>query len=223
MCEYCGVYGLQSHVVAHITQYVCRLCTNYHCDARITARLHNTLKHNDVPFHTTFITVREWSRPRRLNGGAPLLPEWEAAKTTQAMTADPTTSPAMQPILRIRALQLEEESLDPVLSAVAKQNSDDGWMDLDDPPVSNEGMEITPSSEPDPLLPPSTGIEDEALYDIFEFPDGDIQPLELLNDELDDVFEPPALDLDIQPNGDVPVGQLIDELWELIDELTTDE
>ena len=30
--------------------------------------------------------------------------------------------------------------------------------------VSNEGMLITPSSEPEPLLPPSTGIEDEALY-----------------------------------------------------------
>ena len=129
MCEYCGVYGLQSHVVAHITQYLCWLCTNYQCDARVTARVHNTLKHNDVPFHTTLITVREWNRPRRLNGGAPLLPEWEAANTTQAMTADPATSPAMQPILRIRALQVEEESVDPVFSAVGSRiATTGGWM-----------------------------------------------------------------------------------------------
>ena len=152
-----------------------------------------------------------------------LLPEWEAANITQAMIADPATSPAMQPILRIRALQVEEESLDPVLSAVGKQNSDDRWMDLDDTLVSNEGMLITPSSEPEPLLPPSTGIEDEALYGIFELPDRDIQPAEMINDELYDVFEPPALNLHKEPNEDVPVGQPIDELWELFDELPTDE
>ena len=139
------------------------------------------------------------------------------------MTADQTTSPAMQPILRIRALQVEEESLDPVLSAVGKQNSDDGWMDLDDTLGSNEGMLIIPSSQPEPLLPPSTGIEDEALYGIFELPDRDIQSAELINDELYDVFEPPALNLDIELNEDLPVGQPIDELWELIDELPTDE
>ena len=96
-------------------------------------------------------------------------------------------------------------------------------MDLDDTLVSNKGMLIALSSEPEPLLPPSTGIEDEALYGIFKYPDKDIQPAELINDELCDVFEPRALNLDIEPNADVPVRQLIDELWELIDELPTDE
>ena len=100
VCEYCGIYGLQSHVVAHITQYVCRLCTNYQCDTRVTARLHNTLKHNNFPLHTTFITVREWKKPWRLNGGTALLTE-SVFNTTQAMlgTADLAASPAMQPVL----------------------------------------------------------------------------------------------------------------------------
>ena len=94
------------HDFGHIAQYVCRLRTNYKCNGRITARLRNTLKHNDVLLHTTFVTVREWNRPRRLNGGAPLLPEWEYFITTQRLlrTADLAACSAMQPFLRIRAL-----------------------------------------------------------------------------------------------------------------------
>ena len=57
---------IDTALVANITLYVCRSCTNDQCDSRVTARLHNTLKHNNFPLHTSFITVREWNRPWRL-------------------------------------------------------------------------------------------------------------------------------------------------------------
>ena len=54
-------------------------------------------------------------------------------------------------------------------------------------------------------------------------PDRDTLPAKLINDELYDMFEPPALNLDVEPYEKVPVGQLKDELWKLIDELPMEE
>ena len=36
---------------------MCVGCALYQCDTRVTASLHNMLKHNNFPFHMTFITV----------------------------------------------------------------------------------------------------------------------------------------------------------------------
>ena len=93
-------------------------------------------------------------------------------------------------------------------------------MDLDDPLMENEGMEITSSSEPELLLPPSTGVDEGAWDNIFELPspDRDTPPAQPINGELGDVFEPPTLNLDVEP-----YKESLDELWELIDELHMEE
>ena len=59
-------------------------------------------------------------------------------------------------------------------------------MDLSDPLLDNEGMELTPSSGPELLLPPTTDANDEAWDNIFELPppDRDTPPAQLINDEL---------------------------------------
>ena len=72
-------------------------------------------------------------------------------------------------------------------------------------------MELTSSSGPELLLPPTTDANDEAWDNIFELPppDRDTPPAQMINDELYDMFETPALNLEIEPYQKVPVGQLI--------------
>ena len=98
------------------------------------------------------------------------MPECEFFNTTQPLlrTTDLAASPAMQPFLRISALQVGGEwvAQDPVLPAV-EHNIDDKWMDLNDPLVDNEVMELTPSSGPELLLPTTTGIGGVARDYIF--------------------------------------------------------
>ena len=82
-CNYCGMYALQTHIEAHITTYICRLCPSFSCTARITARIHNSIRHLDSVFRNTFIVFKDWNRPRRLDCGLPLHEGWRQEQVPQ--------------------------------------------------------------------------------------------------------------------------------------------
>ena len=80
LCKYCGIWARPTHEELHITTYGCMLCpgdskTNpYQCSSLITARLHGLLKQQN---ENTYFKSATNDKPRRLSGGAPLLPGWQ--------------------------------------------------------------------------------------------------------------------------------------------------
>ena len=80
LCKYCGIWARPTHEELHITTYGCMLCPGdsktspYQCSSLITARLHGLLKHQN---ENTYFKSATNDKPRRLSGGAPLLPGWK--------------------------------------------------------------------------------------------------------------------------------------------------
>ena len=196
-CNYCGMYALRTHIEAHITTYICRLCPSFSCTARITARIHNSIRHLDSDFRNTFIVFKDWNHPRRLDRGLPLLEGWMQEQVPQPVVRVVDIVPP-EPQQEEMPINIEEPD---VMEVVEEE--------LPDSPPNEPPQEAPqqPDSEPeDDWVSLDGSLDDDVFLPNLNINEEDFMPQPF-------AFNGPV------PEGNIPITDMLDELYALIDEI----